>query len=1361
MPLLIPLGLRRLLLGALLAWGLLVGLARLGLPLLAERWQPELLQALSHALHPGLGLQSLSIQRISARWQGLGPQLRLHRLRLSGQQGQALDLAEVRLELALWDSLWQLRPVLGRVSLIGAKLELRQLADGSIQWINESASPGRSGFSPTVVPQGDWPHRTSELANPQSRIPSLLPRQLDLIDSQIQLQLAQGDAPLQLEQLNLRLDLQQQGFSLQGRLQIGARQAERSQNDLGQHEPSQQANHIRLGARIQGPLLRPELWSGQLYVQLQQLALDASLARLVPADWRQLQGQLGLRLWADLSQGQLQGLQGDVRLAGLRLLRQLRQRLSGYDLDLLQGRFHWWRQGEDWRLALDDLQLARQQTQWPKTAIQLQGRGTQQIQAAIEFLRLEDILALVMLLPENRAETLLTGLQQVQPLGDLRQLRFQRDGPRWRLTGSAERIRTLAWGYVPAINSLSATFRADQNGGIAQLDNRDVQLAFANDLFSQPMRLARLLGEVHWQRHPQGWQLGSQDLRLNTPDFKTGTRFSLSIPDQGQAHLDLHSRLEQGDVAYVRHYLPVGIMNPKVVRWLDRALVAGRIHSGEAVFLGPLRDFPFDQRRSGHFDARLDTQAVTLDYQTGWPRLEAARIGLHFANNSFSAQLQEAEISASRVLQAQVGIDRLFPVTALELKAEVQGPLTDELRVLREPPLARRFGGLTEGVSAEGDVRLAIGLRVPLRKDDPDEIQVQGRLHFLDNSLELARWDLHLARLRGELGFDDQGVRAEELQAETLGSAIRLRIKPTRQGPRRTEILALGRFDPAQLSQQRLGQALPFASGHSDWRLLLQVPHPHANNQTASSDAPEQETSLDRPGTRDSGLGTRKSPRMLHTNQEKGQDKPAAVSLQLSSDLQGVKLDLPAPLGKTAKQKMPLELHLELAQTPLPARLRWGDRLQAQLLLADGQLHSGSIQLGGAAAKPPAAKGLMVQGQLPRLQLDPWIELLSKGPASDLRLPLPQVNLRFGQLELFGFRLDELNIQGGPEGPDWAARLDSPQLQGQLRLPADLKAEPIELRLKQLAFNLSADDQPYQPKPPSRLDPARLPGLRLSSEQLLLNGHNLGRLELHSQHLVDGLDFSQLKIESDWFKLNLRGQWRQKAKQVPQCSAMFKLEASDMGRLQRVLDDVADLHRAPGRIAGNLSWPGSPLDIANRDLDGELELDLDKGSIIELDPGAGRVFGLFNLGALQRRLSLDFSDLLGKGFGFDRISGRFVLHDGVADTNNLSIDAPTGVINLYGRTHLQSKELDQMIEVIPDITGTLATAGTLVGGPVVGAALFLANQVIGKELNKISRVRYLLNGPWDTPQIRRYGQSETDAKGPNQGHKAEDPFGLR
>ncbi|MEO5342328.1 MAG: TIGR02099 family protein [Gammaproteobacteria bacterium SHHR-1] len=1315
MPLLIPLGLRRLLLGALLAWGLLVGLARLGLPLLAERWQPELLQALSHALHPGLGLQSLSIQRISARWQGLGPQLRLHRLRLSGQQGQALDLAEVRLELALWDSLWQLRPVLGRVSLIGAKLRLRQLADGSVQWINGSASPGRSGFSPTVVPQGDWPHRTSELANPQSRIPSLLPRQLDLIDSQIQLQLAQGDAPLQLEQLNLRLDLQQQGFSLQGRLQIGTRQAERSQN-----EPSQQANHIRLGARIQGPLPRPELWSGQLYVQLQQLALDASLARLVPADWRQLQGQLGLRLWANLSQGQLQDLQGDVRLAGLRLLRQLRQRLSGYDLDLLQGRFHWRRQGEDWGLALDDLQLARQQTQWPKTAIQLQGRGTQQIQAAIEFLRLEDILALVMLLPENRAETLLTGLQRVQPLGDLRQLRFQRDGPRWRLTGSAERIRTLAWGYVPAINSLSATFRADQDGGIAQLDNRDVQLAFANDLFSQPMRLARLLGEVHWQRHPQGWQLGSQDLRLNTPDFKTGTRFSLSIPDQGQAHLDLHSRLEQGDVAYVHQYLPVGIMNPKVVRWLDRALVAGRIHSGEAVFLGPLRDFPFDQRRSGHFDARLDTQAVTLDYQTGWPRLERARIGLRFANNSFSAQLQEAEISASRVLQAQVRIDRLFPVTALELKGEVQGPLSDELRVLRETPLARRFGGLTEGVSAEGDVRLAIGLRVPLRKEDPDEIQVQGRLHFLDNSLELARWDLRLARLRGELEFDDQGVRAEGLQAETLGSAIRLQIKPARQGPRRTEILALGRFDPAQLSQQRLGQALPFASGHSDWHLLLQVPHP-----------------------------------------AEGQDKPAAVSLQLSSDLQGVKLDLPAPLGKTAKQKMPLELHLELAQTPLPARLRWGDRLQAQLLLADGQLHSGSIQLGGAAAKPPAAKGLMVQGQLPRLQLDPWIELLNKGPASDLRLPLPQVNLRLGQLELFGFRLNELSIQGGAQAQGWAAQLNSPQLQGQLRLPADLKAGPIELRLKQLAFNLSADDQPYQPKPPSRLDPARLPGLRLSSEQLLLNGHNLGRLELHSQHLVDGLDFSQLKIESDWFKLNLRGQWRQKAKQVPQCSAMFKLEASDMGRLQRVLDDVADLHRAPGRIAGNLSWSGSPLDIANRELDGELELDLDKGSIIELEPGAGRVFGLLNLGALQRRLSLDFSDLLGKGFGFDRISGRFVLHDGVADTNNLSIEAPTGVINLYGRTHLQSKELDQMIEVIPDITGTLATAGTLVGGPVVGAALFLANQVIGKELNKISRVRYLLNGPWDNPQIRRYGQDETDAKGPDQDHKAEDPFGVQ
>ena len=43
----------------------------------------------------------------------------------------------------------------------------------------------------------------------------------------------------------------------------------------------------------------------------------------------------------------------------------------------------------------------------------------------------------------------------------------------------------------------------------------------------------------------------------------------------------------------------------------------------------------------------------------------------------------------------------------------------------------------------------------------------------------------------------------------------------------------------------------------------------------------------------------------------------------------------------------------------------------------------------------------------------------------------------------------------------------------------------------------------------------------------------------------------------------------------------------------------------------------------------------------EVDPGAGRVFGLMSIVALPRRLSLDFRDVFNKGFGFDQIAGSF------------------------------------------------------------------------------------------------------------------------
>jgi uncharacterized protein YhdP len=270
---------------------------------------------------------------------------------------------------------------------------------------------------------------------------------------------------------------------------------------------------------------------------------------------------------------------------------------------------------------------------------------------------------------------------------------------------------------------------------------------------------------------------------------------------------------------------------------------------------------------------------------------------------------------------------------------------------------------------------------------------------------------------------------------------------------------------------------------------------------------------------------------------------------------------------------------------------------------------------------------------------------------------------------------------------------------------------------------------------PSRTDPRGLPGFDISGRRLTSNGQSLGRFNLRADPVKDGLRFSILRLDSDWLQLDGEGYWRYRSG-TPTSGASFHAKVKRLGHLQRAITGESDIREAPGKIRADLRWPGAPGDVGNLNLTGWLSLNLGKGHLEELEPGAGgRLFGLLNLGALTRRLSLDFSDLFGKGFAFDKIRGRFELERGRAYTKDLNIDSPTGVIQVRGDAHLVKKTYDQRVSVIPDLTGAMATAGVIAGGPVVGAVLFAANKVVGKEVNKVSTFHYRIKGPWDNPKI--------------------------
>jgi uncharacterized protein YhdP len=152
-------------------------------------------------------------------------------------------------------------------------------------------------------------------------------------------------------------------------------------------------------------------------------------------------------------------------------------------------------------------------------------------------------------------------------------------------------------------------------------------------------------------------------------------------------------------------------------------------------------------------------------------------------------------------------------------------------------------------------------------------------------------------------------------------------------------------------------------------------------------------------------------------------------------------------------------------------------------------------------------------------------------------------------------------------------------------------------------------------------------------------------------------------------------------------------------------------------------------------LDGEVDVRFGSGQLEEVEPGAGRVFGLMSIVALPRRLSFDFSDVFNRGFGFDEITGTFRIVDGESYTCDLSLKGPAADIGIVGRASLASRDYDQAAVVSANVGNTLPIVGAVVAGPQVAAVLLVFSQIFKKPLQEVGQVYYGIKGSWDAPVV--------------------------
>jgi uncharacterized protein YhdP len=260
-------------------------------------------------------------------------------------------------------------------------------------------------------------------------------------------------------------------------------------------------------------------------------------------------------------------------------------------------------------------------------------------------------------------------------------------------------------------------------------------------------------------------------------------------------------------------------------------------------------------------------------------------------------------------------------------------------------------------------------------------------------------------------------------------------------------------------------------------------------------------------------------------------------------------------------------------------------------------------------------------------------------------------------------------------------------------------------------------------------------------EALWLGDKPYGKARLQWKRSPLGIQIKELAIQGENLELGAKGYWHRIGnRDISQFQ--IKAHVESLGRLQKDLGLQLGLAKAPLDVDGVFEWPQAPNALDLKDLSGKLDLKIGTGEVTEVDPGVGRLVGLLSLHALGKRLSLDFSDLFAKGLEFDKIEGQFDIRDGNAYTKNLLITSPSAQILIVGRTGLADRDYDQLVTVIPRVSSTLPLVGAIAGGPAVGVALVVTQELFGQQVDRIIQSQYQLTGSWDAPRIVRLARNK-------------------
>jgi uncharacterized protein (TIGR02099 family) len=1041
-------------------------------------------------------------------------------------------------------------------------------------------------------------------------------------------------------------------------------------------------------------------WAGRMYLHAPYLNLG-KVRTWVELPLRFESGAGEVEAWIDVADAGLRQFTADLRLAGARAT--LAGENGALDVAALQSRVAWRATADGFEASLRRLSLGLTDgARFPAADIVLRQRdpaGARASRLEVESDRI-DLAPVVYFLNRLPVDARLREAVALhRPAGRLVDVAFWLETPaegrpRFALSSGFEDLRFLPGAGLPGAAGLSGRLSAGHQGGSVRLDSRDLEF-LVPEVFDQPLALQQFQAQASWRLGEEGLVVDASQLTFANADVagRAAGRFLRSAA--GVDRIELEGGLTRATLPALWRYLPQRL-GGRTRDWLREAVQAGASDGVRFVVRGDLSAFPFDGG-DGRFEVEAGVREGVFAIGAGWPRIEDISGKVLFSGSGMEINAR-GRILGARVTRAALSMADLAgrnPV--LRVEGEAEGPTAEFLRYLELSPVGAMIGNPGRGVRAQGGGNLRLGLAIPVRR--PQDAVVSGSYGFESNRLERLGGLPPLSRVQALLEFTNKGARVANGTAELLGGPVRFSLATQPGGGVAVE--GGGRFIAARVAEPSRPAWLERLRGEADWRAQVVL-------------------------------------------------RDGRIDASVESDLRGLAVDLPAPLGKASGESLPLRVQAQVRDAQVLGSAGVGGRAAAAFLLDTSaeraRLERATLAFGEAARLPPAS-GIVLEGRLEHVVAEDWLPLAPSlrphpgSAGSGAMLPV-RVNLGMGSLVLAGREFHEVRVSARGVADAWHAEVTGREAAGSIDWSPEGRGRLVgrfsRLHLPEMGPTGSGSGS---------LRGQDLPEIDLTASVFRIGSLDLGALNLQAVPSGARWQLRKLDLQSPDGRIVAEGSW-QMERGKPLTQMAVRVDARDVGRMLVRLGRPAAIAGGNARVAGVLEWEGSPArpDVAS--MSGRLSLEARQGRFLQIEPGIGKLFSVLSLQALPRRVTLDFKDVFSQGFAFDEVLANSTITRGQLRTSDLRMNGPSAKVAMMGELDLVHETQDLEVRVVPSVSDSIAL-GTAVVNPVAGLVAFIVGKALNNPLDRAIGFEYHVSGTWADPTVEKRRRSPpSPAQGP-------------